>query len=54
MVLYVIPSMLSFKEFDYRISRDNGKENGNYYEGFKVWGLGCRVILGDRDMIPND
>ena len=23
--------------------RDNGKENGNYYLGFRVWGLGFRV-----------
>ena len=22
---------------------DNGKENGNYYLGFRVWGLGLRV-----------
>ena len=24
------------------IYRDNGKENGNYNLGFKVWGLGFR------------
>ena len=23
--------------------RDNGKENGNYYLGFRVWGFECRV-----------
>ena len=35
--------------------RDNGKENGNYYLGFWVQGLGIRVLgirvngLGARD-----
>ena len=23
---------------------DNGKENGNYYLGFRAWGLGFRVF----------
>ena len=25
----------------YRLYRDNGKENGNYYSGFRVYSLGC-------------
>ena len=31
------------------VYRDNGKENGNYYLGFRVWCLGFRVQgLGAR------
>ena len=31
------------------VYRDNGKENGKYYLGFRFWGLGFRVqVLGVR------
>ena len=31
----------------YGLNRDNGKENGNYYVGFRGWGLGvCSTFSG--------
>ena len=28
----------------YKVCRDNGKENGNYYLGFRVWAAGLRAL----------